>query len=462
VLRLLDTVIAVTCLAAILVVLNLNDGAQHLTSFLETRVTIKNVILLSGIILGWPLVFAAFGLYRLDELMSFRTELGNIAKACAFGSSLVVPVALTSRSGAFGLLSVFLFLLTVTAVTAAARFSVRLMLRAGMNPGWGEEHVIIAGTGPRALEHYRQVAAQSSCTVLGFVDTMVVASPLGVLGPPFLGTIHDLERILVSRAVDAVHIGLPVKSCYAAIQQVIWICERVGVKSCYRADVFPRSLAHTKADIDNSVVAMNVAPDDYRLWIKRAIDVGGALIGLVLFSPIMLAASVAIWWTSPGRIIFRQERVGLQRRRIMIYKFRTMVADAESRQAALEQLNEADGPVFKIRHDPRLTPVGHFLRKTSIDELPQLLNVLKGEMSLVGPRPMAIRDVSRFEEASLMRRFSVMPGLTCLWQIRGRSNTNFERWIELDLEYIDRWSLSLDLAILAMTVPAVVKCEGAV
>jgi lipopolysaccharide/colanic/teichoic acid biosynthesis glycosyltransferase len=207
---------------------------------------------------------------------------------------------------------------------------------------------------------------------------------------------------------------------------------------------------------------MNVAPDDYRLWIKRAIDVGGALIGLVLFSPIMLAASVAIWWTSPGRIIFRQERVGLQRRRIMIYKFRTMVADAESRQAALEQLNEADGPVFKIRHDPRLTPVGHFLRKTSIDELPQLLNVLKGEMSLVGPRPMAIRDVSRFEEASLMRRFSVMPGLTCLWQIRGRSNTNFERWIELDLEYIDRWSLSLDLAILAMTVPAVVKCEGAV
>lgn len=159
--------------------------------------------------------------------------------------------------------------------------------------------------------------------------------------------------------------------------------------------------------------------------------------------------------------IFKQERVGLNRRRLMIYKFRTMTVDAESRQAALEALNEADGPIFKIRRDPRLIRGGHFLRKTSIDELPQLLNVLKGEMSLVGPRPMAVRDVLRFPEASLMRRFSVMPGLTCLWQINGRSDTTFARWMELDLEYIDRWSITRDLTILMETIPAVLKGAGA-
>ncbi len=143
-------------------------------------------------------------------------------------------------------------------------------------------------------------------------------------------------------------------------------------------------------------------------------------------------------------------------------KFRTMRADAEQAQAQIEHLNEAAGPIFKIKEDPRITPVGKFLRKTSIDELPQLFNVLRGDMSLVGPRPMSTRDVSRFEEAWLMRRFSVKPGITGLWQVSGRSDTSFDRWIELDLKYIDDWSLALDLSILLKTVPAVVRGAGAV
>ncbi|MGH9562981.1 MAG: sugar transferase, partial [Terracidiphilus sp.] len=143
------------------------------------------------------------------------------------------------------------------------------------------------------------------------------------------------------------------------------------------------------------------------------------------------------------------------------YKFRTMVENAEAAQAALEHMNENSGPVFKIFKDPRVTKVGAFLRRTSIDELPQLLNVLKGEMSLVGPRPLNLRDVGRFSEAWLMRRFSVKPGLTCLWQISGRSQVSFDRWIELDLEYIDHWSLEMDLKILARTIPVVLKGTGA-
>ena len=175
----------------------------------------------------------------------------------------------------------------------------------------------------------------------------------------------------------------------------------------------------------------------------------------------MLAIAVIIKLTSRGPVVFAQERYGLNKRRFRMYKFRTMVPDAEKRQAELESLNEAQGPVFKIRDDPRITRIGRILRKTSLDELPQFFNVLRGEMSLVGPRPLPKRDVSKFDHASLMRRFSVKPGLTCLWQVNGRSNTDFDHWIGLDLRYIDTWSLSLDMKTLLQTIPAVLKGSGA-
>ena len=213
----------------------------------------------------------------------------------------------------------------------------------------------------------------------------MIAPLFSASGLPFLGTIDELEGILASRAVDAVHIRLPVKSCYAAIEQVIRTCERVGVESRHQADIFPGPLGRPWASDTDLMVARKVVADDYRLWAKRAIDVCGSLFGLAALSPIMLAAAVAIKWTSPGPAIFTQERVGFNRRHLKMYKFRTMVADAAERQAEFEHRNEKAGPIFKMRNDPRVTPVGRFLRKTSIDELPQLWNVLKGEMSLVGP-----------------------------------------------------------------------------
>ncbi len=182
----------------------------------------------------------------------------------------------------------------------------------------------------------------------------------------------------------------------------------------------------------------------------------------MLFSPVMLAAALAVRFTSAGPVFFVQQRYGRHRQRFRMFKFRSMVVDAEKRQTALEGKNEAQGPVFKLKSDPRVTKVGAFLRKTSIDELPQLFNVLTGQMSLVGPRPLPLRDVSRFEEAWLLRRFSVRPGLTCLWQVNGRSNTSFDDWIRQDLTYIDQWSISLDLKILFMTIPAVLRGSGAV
>ena len=183
--------------------------------------------------------------------------------------------------------------------------------------------------------------------------------------------------------------------------------------------------------------------------------------GLLLGMPLLLLIALAVRLSGTGPVLFVQQRYGRNRRAFPMYKFRTMVCNAEALQDDLEHLNEACGPVFKIRRDPRVTRIGRWLRRTSLDELPQLWNVLRGDMSLVGPRPLPLRDVDRFSAAATMRRFSVRPGLTCLWQVNGRSDLPFEDWMTLDLQYIDRWSLLLDLRILARTVPAVLRGVGA-
>jgi len=185
-------------------------------------------------------------------------------------------------------------------------------------------------------------------------------------------------------------------------------------------------------------------------------------IALILLSPILAAATLAIWMESSGPVFFLQERVGVNKRRFRMCKFRTMVPNAEKMLDQLAAQNEVSGPVFKIAKDPRITPVGRILRRTSIDELPQLLNVLKGNMSLVGPRPLPVRDYEGFNKDWQRRRFSVRPGITCLWQICGRSAIPFEQWMRLDLQYMDEWSLWLDLKILVRTIPAVLRGSGAV
>jgi lipopolysaccharide/colanic/teichoic acid biosynthesis glycosyltransferase len=195
------------------------------------------------------------------------------------------------------------------------------------------------------------------------------------------------------------------------------------------------------------------------LW-KRALDLAGAVVGLVAFSPVLAAAAVAIKLTSPGPVIFKQRRAGLGGRPFTIYKFRTMVADAEARKKALRALSEQDGPAFKLTHDPRVTAVGRFLRKTSIDELPQLFNVLKGDMSLVGPRPLPV-DESDGCELWQKRRLDVTPGLTCIWQIKGRSQVTFAEWVRMDVAYMRSRTVLHDLFILFQTIPAVLFRRGA-
>ncbi len=195
-------------------------------------------------------------------------------------------------------------------------------------------------------------------------------------------------------------------------------------------------------------------------WWKRAIDVAGAAVGLLGASPIMVAAALSIKATSKGPVIFSQKRAGLGGRPFVIYKFRTMIADAEAKKSQLKAKNEQDGPAFKIKDDPRVTPLGKFLRKTSIDELPQLWNVLKGDMTLVGPRPLPVNE-SDACEGWQRRRLDVTPGLTCIWQVHGRSRVSFAEWVRMDVSYIRRRTFWHDVAILAQTVPAVLMRRGA-
>jgi lipopolysaccharide/colanic/teichoic acid biosynthesis glycosyltransferase len=191
-------------------------------------------------------------------------------------------------------------------------------------------------------------------------------------------------------------------------------------------------------------------------------DLSASIILMVISAPVFVLTAIAIRLDSAGPIFFVQERVGFNKRRFSMIKFRTMTVDAEARMEEIEHLNEKQGtPIFKIKNDPRITRVGRWLRKTSIDELPQLVNVLMGDMSIVGPRPLSVRDAVRMEEAWQKRRFSVKPGLTCLWQVSGRSNLSFEQWMQLDLDYIDQWSLKLDASILLRTIPAIVLARGA-
>ena len=433
--------------------------------FLALRITLKNLIEAALFLLACVVSFRVFGLSRPSFAAPFWKELLRVAKACTVASVFALIFPLTSQTGAFTGRIVLYFLPVAIVSCLCGRLVAHAFADRVTRALTVRRDLIIVGSGPRAAglyEHLRE-PHHGYPRVLGFVDSPNAHLVPAAITRQMLGTLDDLEGILMTQPVDEVLIALPAKSCYDQIQTAIKTCERAGVEAKYLSDVFELSLARPKFEPDDEspVVSLKVVQDDYRLLVKRCIDTIGATVSLIIFGPLMLAIAVAIKLTSPGPALFSQERYGLHKRRFRMYKFRTMVLDAEKQQAELESCNEAQGPVFKIRNDPRITSIGRILRKTSLDEFPQFFNVLRGEMSLVGPRPLPERDVSRFDDASLMRRFSVKPGLTCLWQVNGRSNTGFDYWIAQDLRYIDNWSLMLDCKILMKTVPSVIKGTGA-
>jgi exopolysaccharide biosynthesis polyprenyl glycosylphosphotransferase len=249
------------------------------------------------------------------------------------------------------------------------------------------------------------------------------------------------------------------------VEEAIAVCEIEGVEAWLVADFIRTSIARPAFDMfgfQPMLVFRSTPETSWALLTKRTIDLIGSMCGIILLSPLLIAVAVAIRVTSPGRAIFAQMRCGKHGRPFRMYKFRSMFSDAEQRRHELEAYNQMSGPVFKLDDDPRITQLGRWLRKYSIDELPQLFNVFLGQMSLVGPRPLPVYEVENFSNPAQRRRLSVKPGITCLWQISGRNEVKeFETWVKLDLKYIDNWSIWLDLKILLRTIPAVLFGIGA-
>ncbi len=461
-LRTTDTFIAGAVLVGVFVAVNASNLSYAGAEFLLLRVSAKNLLLLCGFVALWQLLFTMARLYDQSAIRDRRKELKRVVAASSIGSLAVLIISLIEASSAFPPEAALFFLGAVVLSTGAVRTVVReISVRA---QSWAVKEIIIVGSGPRAYKLLRDLESAPGCNyhLAGFVDSNDDIE-LKDIRDRMIGGLDDLEEILMRRPIDEVLIALPIRSCYGEIEEVIRTCERVGVESKYFADVFENAFAKARFDASNGSpsVSLRVVHDGPLLIVKRLFDLVSAIVAVILLAPVMLAIAAGIKLTSPGPVIFSQWRYGRNRRLFRMYKFRTMVVDAEEMQNTVEHLNEVGGPVFKIAEDPRITRFGRFLRRTSLDELPQFYNVLRADMSLVGPRPLPTRDVNRFNEGRLMRRFSVVPGLTCLWQISGRNHVDFDEWLRLDLQYIDRWSLGLDFRILLRTIPAVIRGTGA-
>ena len=452
--------------AAALAVLAAGWAAGHVAAagsaaaLLRAPVALADVLLLLGFLWAWPVVCEAAGLYEAGLVPGSAAEARRVAYAALLGTLLGSGAALLPLGHSLHAPDLLAFL----PASAAAMLAGRALLRAREARRLLREprKVVIAGSGPRALELWREAVGRPELGIelLGFLDdggeTFARAT-----GLPRLGAVDDAERVLMRLDADEVLVTLPVKSRYADVQALITACERTGTEARYFADLFHVSTARARVERTGAAVALKTFPDGPRRLAKRALDVAVASAALLVAAPLMALIAAAIRLDSAGPVFYAQERIGLHRHRFRLWKFRTMAADADLRQAELEARNEADGPLFKIRDDPRVTRVGRWLRRSSLDELPQLWNVLRGEMSLVGPRPLPVRDVDRFAEPWLMRRFSAPPGLTGLWQVHGRSDARFDDFVAMDLQYVDGWTLGMDLRILAATVPAVLRGHGA-
>ena len=432
------------------------DGFEHVP--LETHLWLPLVS-----VPLFHLLFQVFRIYDSIRTLPFSRIALGIAKPFLIAGPVLGSLVFLFQAKSYsrpiflGFLGLYFLLLVLE------KWSIKVFLNQIRRRGRNYRDILIIGVGPEAsgvaavLERHGHLGMR----VIGHLSLDREARAPEVRAP-LLGTVEDLPSILDGRVVDEVLFAVPAATLLS-LERYIWKCEEVGVRVHLKADFISTLISRTYAgDIDGiPILTISATPNAAGLLvIKRAMDIIVALASLVILSPLLLAIAAALKTTSRGPVLHRQERIGLNGRRFVMLKFRSMWADAERRRPELERLNEASGPVFKMKNDPRVTPVGRYLRRLSLDELPQLWNVLKGDMSLVGPRPPIPHEVERYERWQ-RRRLSMKPGLTCLWQIRGRSEVDFEKWMKLDMEYIDNWSVGLDLKILAGTVAAVITARGA-
>ena len=442
------------------------SGGMTFTEFMALRINLGKILLFGLLLFLWHNLFIVCGLYTSKRLTTLGASILEVCKA-----TLLAAVVLTILIRIFKIhlgtpAFVVIFWAFCTAGMIAGRLAARWLLLALRSRGRNRRFILIVGTNDRAIDFANEVTKHPELgyEIVGFVDDdWSGTAKFEATGLVRCCDFAGLAEFLRHTVVDEAAMYLPLRSYYEHAAQLVTLCEQHGTAIRFDSQIFnlKHSNSHTHDWDGPQALSTAGSPEIWPAVVKRICDCVISAVLLVLLAPVFLVVAVLVKCTSPGAILFRQTRVGLNKRQFQIYKFRTMIANAEQIQDELLPLNEMAGPVFKITNDPRVTPLGKVLRKTSIDELPQLFNVLKGEMSLVGPRAMSLRDYQLFDQDWQRRRFSVKPGITCLWQINGRSSIPFEKWMELDMQYIDKWSLWLDFKILAQTVPAVWRGTGA-
>jgi len=419
----------------------------------------------------WGALLLSSGRYRSHRTVPLLDEAWAIIRVCASGA-IIFTLALyltrlderllgddrISRFWAL-LFAIFscLFLLT-------EKLALRLSSRYVRSHGFNYRTVLVVGTGPTALRIADSVHGHRfwGFRILGFIRNGHQPEEPWPSRYPILGEIADIPRIVESSVVDDVIFAVHRREL-DRLEDLFLSLQEQGIRTRFAMDLFPHTRARVELEELDGMPLLSFATtptSQLKLMLKRGLDVAVASLLLLIALPIVGMIALAIKLSSGGNVLFRQTRCGLNGRFFTLYKFRTMVKDAEERRLELMHLNEMNGPVFKLRSDPRVTFFGRFLRRYSLDELPQLWNVLRGDMSLVGPRPPIPEEVAKYQRWQ-RRRLAMKPGLTCLWQVSGRNNLDFDRWMQLDLEYIDSWSPTLDFKILLKTIPAVLSGKGA-
>lgn len=416
-----------------------------------------------SIVIGLVTIFALRGLYKIRLTGSLLSQMWTIASSATVGLAfLITYFFIFQPPSSSRLLVPFVWAATII-VLSLGRMIVSTAMGLLYRLGLGETRLLVVGSGRLGKMMMQHIAANPNLGyhIVGFLHDMS-QSPGDFGRFKMLGALEDLGLVIRSMQVDEVIIALPSNMHEQSIKSVK-LCERLGASFKLVPDLYELSLSRIDMETIEGIPLIGikqVSLNTVQRIITRVVDISVSLLILLLGSPLWLCIALAIRMTSPGEIIYKQTRIGLSGRPFKMYKFRSMYKNADQLMAALWMKNEAQGPLFKMRDDPRITPVGKFLRRTSLDEFPQIINVVRGEMSLVGPRPPLPSEVALYEEWQ-KGRLAIKPGMTGLWQVRGRSNLSFDEGVLMDLYYIENWSLRLYFLILFSTLPAVLFNRGA-
>ena len=404
--------------------------------------------------LAAPLVLQSQGFYNRQVLSSRMAIFWPLARGCVIMTTGLVLLFFLFRANAPRGVAILFALISFVLVWTKEE-ALLIVLRSQMAKAQYRRRIVLAGIPSETARLRRGFQVR-------YGDEVQVVTEFNLAS----SSVNELIELLHEHSVSGVLVSAK-HAHFEQVENIIRVCEIEGVEAYLVADFFATQIAHASFDelLGHPLIVFRTTPEaSWEMILKLAVDFFGALTLLILLTliPVIPAIALAIKLTSPGPVLFRQQRSGLNGAPFTIFKFRTMSSNAEQLKHELAAMNEMSGPVFKLTNDPRITPIGKFLRKWSLDELPQLFNVLRGEMSLVGPRPLPVDEVKRFNDLAHRRRLSVKPGLTCLWQVSGRNQiSDFKEWVRLDLEYIDNWSFWLDVRILFRTIPAVLRSTGA-